>query len=80
MPVGQTSGNAGIIQLFLRAKTADELVMLQIQNNMTDRIQYAYQIVLGPDKHWYAWYEKDLRAQLRVLKREDIKRTKIVKL
>lgn len=78
--MGEKVGNSAQIKVFLRAKTPEELVDLQIERNLKDSAQYMYQIMVGPDGLWYAWYEKDIRTEIRARKRKKARQTKIVKI
>lgn len=41
---------------FLKAKTAEELQEMMLNNNISKRAYHQYQIVYS-GSNWYAWYE-----------------------
>lgn len=47
------------IYAFLKAKSADELQEMMLQNNISKKAYHQYQIVYS-GSNWYAWYETKL--------------------
>lgn len=52
------------VRLFLKAKTADELVKLQLQNNIKHGITFQYDI-MHDGKLFYAWYLGQVEIEMR---------------
>ena len=47
------------VYAFLKAKTAEELQELMLNNNINKKAYHQYQIVYS-GSNWYAWYETKL--------------------
>lgn len=65
--------NPSEVLVFLKAKTAEELVKLQLENNHNDGRQYIYsnpQFVKGD---WYVWFYKDFSDAIKKAKIDKLK-------
>lgn len=49
------------VNIFLRAKTAEDLVELQIINNMLNGVHYNYQTPMYDGTNWYCWFFADVK-------------------
>lgn len=57
-------GDMNIVPLFVKAKKPEQLIAAMHQNNVRHGTQFKYQIV-HDGKHFFAWYYKDVVAELR---------------
>ena len=48
------------VNIFLSAKSKEELVLLQVANNTINQIQYAYQTPTKDGKEWIVWFFADI--------------------
>lgn len=48
------------VNIFLRAKTPEELVELQLLNNQANNIMFAYQTPVWTGKDWVVWFFADV--------------------
>ncbi|MDH3324129.1 MAG: hypothetical protein OEL89_00660 [Candidatus Peregrinibacteria bacterium] len=49
------------IKVFLKAKTPDLLVQMQLRNNITHSTKFDYDIIFAKG-WWYAFFEADIEA------------------
>ena len=49
------------VNIFLRGKTAEDLVKLQLANNALNGIQYKYQTPMKDGASWVVWFFADIR-------------------
>jgi hypothetical protein len=56
--------NAGHIKSFLKAKTAEKLMKLMLENNVRKSSWHDYQIIYV-DGFWYAWFTADINDLLK---------------
>lgn len=48
-----------MVKMFLRAKTPEEIIAKQIEQNLKDGITHKYQEVIKDGKGWIIWYLAD---------------------
>ena len=48
------------VNIFLRAKTPEDLVKIQVANNIVNGIQYKYQTPMKDGAMWVVWFFADI--------------------
>jgi len=54
--------NLQAVNIFMRAKTPEILVSLQLANNEANAIQYSYKTPVWTGKDWIVWFFADLKS------------------
>lgn len=80
-PGNSQAASKSIIKMYLVASSAEELVQMQVINNSEHGMQFVYtDPMIGPDKKWYIWFDKDMSREIRAFHTSKARETKTVKL
>ena len=58
--------NPSRVQVYLKAKTEDELIEKQFLNNVENGKSYNYHPPMKDGKFWYVWYYADITSDKRL--------------
>ena len=50
------------VNIYLEAKSKDELIAQQILNNNVNQVEYGYQTPMKDGSKWIVWFTADLRS------------------
>lgn len=67
MGTGTASASPSKIKMFVRARSAEELVISQLQTNTLLRGQASYTDIQNVDGIWYAWFLVDVDQHREIL-------------